>query len=845
MNRSSAPLCLHCGLPVEPPPPDGAPAFCCVGCEAVYTALHEEGLDAFYDLKRLSSEPQGGLPQASAENGLGVLDTDDFLNEHSMLMEDGSRCIDLYLDGVHCAGCVWLVEQLPGAMEGISSARLDLPRARLTLQWWPEERKLADVGDWLARFGYSARPVQARRSRERSKAEQQLLLQMGTCWALAGNVMLMAVALYAGLGTEGEDAGIAHTMRWLSLALSGLSVLVGGRTFILRAWASLAAAWRAGVKQAPALSMDVPIALGILVGWSHSAWATATGAGEIWFDSIAVLIAALLTARWLQMRGRRLAGDAADRLLAMLPGTARRIRGESVEVVPAESLVMGDRVEIRDDEVVPADGVVVEGRSLVEQGILTGESRPEPIGVGDLLHAGATNVGAPLQLEVKAVGESTRVGQLLAWIDDHDRRRAPVAQLADRLSGAFVATVLVLAVVAALLWWWLDPTMAVPVVVALLVVSCPCALGMATPLALAVAQGRAARQGLFIKHEDVLERLLKTTHVVFDKTGTLTEGRMSLLDVHGSREALEQAALLEAHSVHPVAAALRQWARGALEQAADDAVGEVQEVPGAGVEGVVNGSVVRVGRPSWVAAQSTDVALEDWDALTEREAERGRTPIAVSIDGRLEAIAGLGDPLRPEARALIEVLKGQGVIPVLLSGDHPRVVEATGRQLGLGPEEILGGVSPEEKRAFIEGLQSGPERVIAMVGDGVNDAGALIAADVGIAVQGGAEASLVAADIFMTRPGVAPLLELMEGAQDTMRAVRRNLAMSAVYNALGIGLAMAGLVGPLLAAIAMPISSLLVVTSSLLQRSFKKPAQPAPAPGKSMDAVPSRTLASV
>ncbi|MEL6179029.1 MAG: heavy metal translocating P-type ATPase, partial [Myxococcota bacterium] len=734
---STSTPCLHCGLPVVPAPPQEAQAFCCVGCEAVYKALHDEGFDAFYDLRQLTSTSTPQQPSREGFQGLEVLDAPEFLDAHSTLMEDGSRCIELYLEGVHCAGCVWLVEQLPSTLEGVSSARLDLPRARLTLRWWPELCPLTEVGRWLARFGYAARPLKAERGKERSQAERRLLLQMGVCWALAGNVMLMAVALYAGLGVDGEDAGIAHTMRWLSLVLSALSVVVGGRTFILRAWASLQGAWRAGLGRLPALSMDVPISVGIVVGWGHSAWATASGTGEIWFDSIAVLIAALLTARWLQMRGRRLASDAADRLLAMLPTSARRVRDDGdVEIVHADALVQGDCVEVREGEVFPADGHVVQGLSLVERGLLTGESRPEPVGVGDRVHAGATNTSSVLRLKVTEVGTATRVGRLLAWIDEHDRRRAPVAQLADRLSGVFVAVVLLLAAVTALVWWWMDPSMAIPCAVALLVISCPCALGMATPLALAVAQGRAAREGLFIKHEDVVERLIATTHVVFDKTGTLTEGHMSVLGVFGASAALQKAALLEVHSVHPVAAALRHWARSTLEGSEEAA--EHHEIPGCGVEGMIDGHRLRIGRPDWVASQSAE-AIEGWSAWTEQEAQQGRTPVAVSIDGRLEAVASLGDPLRSDVPSLLATLKARGITPVLLSGDHRTVVEATGRTLGFHPALVHGGVSPEEKQAFIEELKANPQHVVIMVGDGVNDSGALIAADVGIAVQGGAQ----------------------------------------------------------------------------------------------------------
>lgn len=779
--------CLHCGAPcdgVSDAPPD---AFCCVGCETVYHALRDGGFEDFYRVRQADRRQ----PRRALTGGAGSLAGPDVVAQWATPVEGTPfHEIDLHLDGAHCAACVWLVEQLPHKLPGVASARLDLSRARLRLRWDDAAVSLQSIGDWLARFGYVPRP--AATGGDGSDAERRLLVRMGISWAIAGNVMLLAAALYAGLGVE-SDPGLATGARWLSLALTLGSVAYGGREFFVRAWA-------AGRQ----LGMDLPIAIGISVGFVHSAWATVTGTGEVWFDSIAVLIAALLTARWLQMRGQRMAREATERLVALLPQTARRVVGDAVEVVATTRLAAGDVVRVLPGEVVPADGRLAVGTSTVHRGVLTGESVPEPVRGGDEIHAGVTNLTGAIDIHVAAAADETRVGRLLTMIEGESERRAPVAQLADRLGGYFVFAVLLAAATTGLVWGLLDPAVAVEHVVALLVVSCPCALGMATPLGLSVAVGRGARRGIFIKHDDVLERAAKVSHVVLDKTGTLTRGALT---VHESYGDVSAAAGLVSASTHPVARAIASSLKGPRRLAP-----EVTEVPGCGLEA----GAVRVGRPDWCGEPGPGLAQSLRDAAAGRVREGTcYTPVAVSVDGVIVGMYGLADELRPDAERLIDALRGRKIVPVLLSGDHPDVVRDTADRLGI--DAAHGGMTPEGKREFVSALRQSGD-VVMMVGDGVNDAGAIQEADIGIAVHGGADVSVVAADVFTTRPGLGPVVEVLAGAEEVMRTIRRNLAMSLVYNIGGVSLAAFGLVGPLLAAVAMPLSSLAVVGSSLLQR---------------------------
>lgn len=829
--------CAHCGLPA-PRRADDAPAFCCVGCQAVYHAIHEGGLQNFYEFRGLGARGEAPRGVDRSAESFAYLDDPVFVESQSEAMPDGTRRVQLHLEGVHCAGCVWLTEKMPSALEGVLDTRLSLARSRLEVSWDPERVKLSQAARWLARFGYMPHPLSAERLTGAGEAERALLKRVGVCWAISGNIMIMAVAGYGGL-TMLSDPGLAGLMRGASLLLASISMVYGGGVFFRRAWASLRApAWAgapgvAKVSRWTHLSMDVPIALGLGVGWLHSAYATLTGVGDVWFDSLAVLIAALLTARWLQMRGQRFAAEATERLLSLLPSTARRVGPQGrLEEVLAETLQPGDLIEVRAGDVVPADGVVESGVSTLHRAIVTGESRPEPVNPGELIEAGVTNLGAVLTVRVQAAGGDTRVGRLMRWVEDGERRRAPVVQLADTLGGIFVLVVLAAAALTGGVWALIAPQEAIAHVVALLVISCPCALGMATPLALTVGVGRAARQGIFIKHDDVLQSLSRATHILFDKTGTLTEGRMTVAECVGDQSAAFDAAALELHSTHPIARALVAWAHQRAPVWPPAQLAEaVQEHLGAGISGQIPGEDgprdVAVGRLDWLAERAGDPqALARWRQVEADFARAGGSPVFVAINGRIACALSMGDRIRPDTPALLGQLRQNGIQAGVLSGDHPEIVAQCAASLGVDPALTRGGISPEEKRDFIRALRAdNPDAIIIMVGDGVNDAIAMQQADVGIAVFDGAQAALVAADIFVTREGLAPIGILLGGTAQVMRTIHRNLAGSAVYNALGISAAALGFVTPLVAAVAMPFSSLFVIASSLMQRSFE-PTEP-------------------
>jgi P-type Cu2+ transporter len=833
--------CKHCALPVGPNPIGDGPYFCCTGCEIVFHALRDNGWDdTFYRLTDVARERDATPASPSIDPlVLSELDSDAFIEDNTVLNDDGSRTVELFLDGVHCAACVWLVERLPQERDGVLSARLDLPRARLTLAYAPGAIELSDVATWLAQFGYTAHPVRHDSATARTEGERRLLVKVGVCWALAGNVMLLAFALYAGLDAS-QDPGLATAARWLSMILATVSVGYGGTEFFSRAWASVKLAVR--TRSVRSLHMDLPIAAGVGVGFADSSWATLTGTGDVWFDSITVLIAALLTARWLQLRSRRLAGDATDRLLSLIPSMVRRVTDDgATETVRIDDVFVNDVVRVPAGEVVPVDGLVATGTSTVNNAVLTGESRPESIAAGDAVTAGATNLSAPIDVLVQAAGTETRVGQLLAWVRDASGSDARVVSLADRLTGYFVAAVAVVALITAVVWWMIDPSQMAVHVVALLVITCPCALGMATPLAMAVAAGNAARAGIFIKNDAAIQQLTAVDAVVLDKTGTLTEGQLSLVETEGDDDAIAYAAALEASSTHPIAEALvRDRGTCGVDGSVPFDVSDVDTVQGQGIVGLVDGHRVAVGRPDWVQREHTALCGDaSGDEPFATFAQDGHTPVAIAVNGELRAALAFGDRIRPSSRGIIERLDAQGTEIYLCSGDHPDTVHAVARRLGIPAERARGHVSPEDKQAHVEQLRAEGHTVM-MIGDGVNDAAALRTADVGVAVEGGSTASLVAADIFMTRDGLDPVADMFDGADNVMRVIRRNLTFSLGYNILGAMAAIAGLVGPLVAAIAMPISSLIVVAASVFQRSFQVDAAPPPAAWTPTDSASNR-----
>lgn len=807
----AAATCAHCGLEAAPGEArlvDGA-TYCCAGCQTAAAIIRESGLAGFYALpeRRASRvEPTG--------RSFAEFDHEAFHAAHVTRTAEGLAEVALYLEGVHCASCVWLVERVPLAVPGAVRAELDVTRGIARLAWDPARTTLSALARCLDQLGYRPHAFRGRRADEARRAEERAMLtRIGVAGAIAANVMTIALALYSGFFGAMEQE-FTRYFRWLSLVLTLPALLWPGRVFFTSAWRAL----RAG-----GLHMDVPIALALAVGSVQGAVNTWRDAGPIYFDAVATLIFLLLVGRYLQHRAQRSAADAAALLGALAPATARVVDGDSVREVPGEAVLPGMLLDVRAGDTLAADGVVERGTSSLDLALLTGESRPVSVGEGARVFAGTVNLAAPLRVRVEEAGVTSRLGRLLRDVEEGARERPPVVLLADRIAGAFIAAVLVLAAATTLLWWQRDPFLALDHAVALLVVTCPCALAMATPLSFTVAIGRAARRGILIKGAHALETLTGRGTLLLDKTGTLTEGRLALQAWDGEEAVRPLVLGLEAHSRHPVAAAFAAAWPGVASAGAS----EVREQIGGGLEGVVDGRRVVVGKPSWVRARLGAAGAEAAaDGTDGREAAdggaEGLTPVLVAVDGAVVARAGFGDPVRPEAAGAVATMRARGWDVRILSGDDPAVVARVATTLGIDPAGCEGGATPERKREAVrEAAARGP---VVMVGDGVNDAAAISLATVGVAVRGGAEASMAAADVYLARGGIGALGELLDGARRTSGIIRRNMAIALGYNAIGVALAMTGAIDPLFAAILMPLSSLTVVLGAWQSRTFPRKA---------------------
>ncbi len=811
--------CAHCGLEAtagDARTVDGA-TYCCAGCQTAASIIKQSGLGGFYALPERRASRVAPSGRSYAE-----FDHEAFHAAHVKTLPDGLREVQFYLEGVHCASCVWLVERVPMIVPGAVRAELDVTRAVARLAWDPAAVSLSTLARALDQLGYPPHAFRGHRADEARKAEERAMLtRIGVAAAIAGNVMTIALALYSGI-FSGMEREFERYFRWLSWVLVTPALVWPGRTFFTSAWQAL---------KNKRLHMDVPIALALALGYVQGAINTLRDGGPIYFDAVGTLIFLLLVGRYLQHRAQRSAADSAALLGALSPATARVVEGDEVKEVPSEAVLPGMTLDVRPGDTLAADGTVVRGTSSLDLALLTGESRPVRVGEGEQVFAGTVNLSAPLRVYVEEAGITSRLGRLLRDVEEGSRERPPVVLLADRIAGYFIAVVLVLAAVTATIWWRADAYFAIDSAIALLVVTCPCALAIATPLAFTVAVGRAAGRGILVKRAHALETLTGRGTIFLDKTGTLTEGRMKLEAYDGPAELRGAILALERHSRHPVAAAFAEaWADVELPE-----VAEYEETLGGGLRGRVDGREIVIGRPEWVRAQMarTHAAAEavagaaamwpDSAALDARSIapfDARLTPVLVAVNGAIVARAGFGDPLRDSAPTMVRDLQRHGWRVRLLSGDAPGVVQAVAQALGIRAEDAEGGASPERKREAIADARS--QGTVVMVGDGVNDAAAIAAATVGIAVRGGAEASMAAADVYLARQGVGSLGELFAGARRTTSVIQRNIAVALGYNAISVTMAMMGILDPLFAAVLMPLGSVTVILATWRATTFPK-----------------------
>ena len=797
--------CKHCGEMTSRAKDRATDeVFCCSGCHGAYQLIHGLGLDNFYSLR--DQEGFAGFARPDAEQDFESFNSPEFLGESApKVCGEGIVRSKLTIQGLHCAACSWLIEQALTREEGVLSARVRINKHSLEIVLDPSTCKLSRVAGLLSSLGYQLVPWR-KDSLETAVATEnrQLLTQIAIAGFLAANAMWIAIALYAG-----ASAFAGRFLSLVGIGLGFLSVIGPGRTFLQGAINSI---------KTRSPHMDLPVALGLVIGSTAGVWQAITASGPIYFDSIAMLVFLLLLGRWLKFRQQRSASQAVDLMLRVVPRSAHKLEREFGEistskVVSADTLVAGDWIEVRTGESIPADGVLQakstesQTEAEIDCSLITGESKSVTKQQGELLFAGALNVGPPLVMEVTASGAESRIGKVMLQVEEAAHQKVPIVMLADRIGAVFVVVVAALASLTFLIWIGQGFEVAASNSVALLIVACPCALALATPLVIAVSIGQAANRGILVRDGGSFQAMTKPGILWLDKTGTLTTGKQRVTSFSGDSNAVELAAALEQDCVHPIAGAILDYAQADPDPHSVDSI----EAYSNGRKGSVDGHEVLVGNLRRIEHAGCFISNDQVDYVHELS-QAGESPCLIAIDQKVEAVLGLSDPVEPSARPTLDRLKGQGWSVGILSGDHPGIVSQVGEKLGLEADLCRGGLTPEEKLCQVR--HSGPDRNVVMVGDGANDAAALAAADVGIAVRSGVEASLYAAPVILNC-GFERLHELFSGAKQTQRAIVATFAVSLAYNLTAVALAMLGIITPLIAAVFMPISSLSVLALAL------------------------------
>lgn len=822
-------LCLHCQLPLNSGPqesPSGTNQFCCQGCAFVYELLNSSELGDFYEMRKDDTgefaERYGRKPHPSKEETYSFLDEESTHQHYSRPLSLDLKTADslnqireavFLLEGIHCTACMWLLEQLPKLLPGVHQIRIDLVRSLARFSYSPERVTLSQVASLIARLGYPPTPLKnGANPVKRSGRHNSLLIRIGVAAFSAGNTMLIAVSLYQGLLT-GIEEHFRLFFSWMSFALTLPAITYSALPFYRAALSGI---------RLKTLHIDLPISVAIILGFTLSTVNLFRGSSEIYFDSLSMLIFLLLIGRWIQ----QLALDRAHAALLgrpnILPDFFKRPSAnhphsfESYELRPREELEAGVMFSISEGDIAPADGVVSSGEGAVDESFLTGESLPKTIRFGDEILAGSILSTGAVIAKTSRIGSETHLGKIVDSIQQCQAEKSPLVDITSRWSRLFVAGVLLLSVITFCFWLPHGIEIALNSTLALLIVTCPCALGLSAPLTEGVALARAMRKKIFIKGSKTLEALTTIRTLLFDKTGTLTAGQPKVIEIECFNDTVNMPLIhsiissLEHGESHPYAKAIRQWLP---EHQSENLLISKTSILGQGVEGRdTSGDLWRLGSRRF--SLQTGIGEAHQEQLFP---PRRVSSVFLSKNSEIILALHLQDPLKDGAEEMMKRMKSRYGIK-LLSGDEAQIAISVGTALGLSPTEIFAPLLPHEKRTIaLEQTKLAPT---AMIGDGINDAEALQSATVGIAVRGGAERCLEIVDVYLMNGKAEDIEELFVGANRTLTIIRQNLVISVIYNFTGGTLAMMGYIDPLIAALLMPLSSLTVIGCSIFRRSF-------------------------
>jgi Cu2+-exporting ATPase len=810
--------CYHCQLPV----PTGTEiyvriegkdrAMCCHGCQAVAEAIVKGGMADFYRYRTASPTRQEELVPAFLDQ-LKVYDK-AIVQQHFIEHPGGDGHNDpadsdilevaLILEGIVCAACIWLNERQLNALPGVIEASINYSTHRARVRWDNHRIQLSQILEAISRIGYQANPYDRdRQQRLIEKERKQQLRRIGLAGVIGMQIMILAVAMYTG-EWWGIDENFLQLFRWSSLMICVPLLLFASRTFFESAWRDL---------RNRRVGMDVPVALGIGIAFAASTLHTIKGTGAVYFDSVAMFTFFLLGARYFEMSARKRTAEASEALLQLQPAIATRLVNENgieqQHSVAVAELEVDDRILVRPGENIATDGIIIEGSSGINESLLTGESLPALRSVGDKVIGGSTNTESPLIIRVEKIGDDTVLASIQRLLEQAQTHKPAIAQLTDRIAARFVSVILFIAAIVALYWWQVGNADWLQITIATLVVTCPCALSLATPTAITAASGSLSRIGLLTNTGKALETLARTTHFVFDKTGTLTTGKMQLIKTLALGDKTEQdylhiAAALEAGSEHPIA-------RGLIQSAGERTVhaSELHNTAGGGVSGKIDNALWHLGSLQHI--QDVCAASVDAELLAQHQISVLNL-VALASEHKVHALFALDDSLRPEAAELVKQLRAAGKQLYLFSGDHTAVAQRIAGELGI--ENVQANLTPADKLAAVRELQQ-QGAIVAMIGDGINDAPVLAGADVSIAMGSGTQLAAASADMILLSNNILHLATAYHIAQSTLTIIKQNLLWAVGYNLIAVPAAAMGYVQPWLAAVGMSASSLIVVLNAL------------------------------
>lgn len=746
--------------------------FCCNGCKTVYNILHDKGLDDYYQIKNNSKAYKRRSPVEVKNEKYNYLDNDDFLNEYSYANKDGLRTLEFYLEGIHCLACLWLVEKMPEFLEDVEVSRLDMGKSVASISIKPSGH-FANIARELNNLGYRPHPL--KRNEEtialKQKEDHKALIRIGIAGAGAANTMLFADFLYGG-----ADGAYAH---WFSLSTVVLSLpvlLYSAFPFYQNAWNAI---------KTKTVSIDVPIAIALIFGMCFGFYNLINGINHNYLDSLTDLVFFLLLSRYFLKKVQEKGLSANDLNFFYQSTSVLKKEGEEFIEIHPKYLKINDLIKVKANEIIPADGVIVSGESMLNNSLLTGESLPQKVKVGDKIFSGTQNIDNELIIQIEATDKNSRIGKILKQVEDGWIQKAQIVELTNKISKYFIYTTFILAgILFSYLFLQGRINDAFSRSLTLLIVTCPCALALATPLALTSTLSKASKKGIIIKNDEVIEKLSKVTSVFLDKTGTITYGNLKVQNFKKTSQSslplFDIIATLEQKSLHPVAKALREFAteNGATQLLPME---NYIEILGVGVSALIDQHFYKI---------------KNWKLLQDQQE-------IASFE--------LSDQIRKDSKAAIDSLKFLEITPKMISGDNADIVNKIAKEANLDQENIWANVSPEKKLNLIENSTNA-----IMVGDGANDAMALSKSFVGVAVHGSMDISLRSADVYLTTPGISPLVDLVIISRETMKVIYRNLTISLIYNCFSVIAAYNGFITPFIAAVIMPISSLTILLSTVI-----------------------------